>query len=381
MTAGKATGTARQTSGDSRRGRATAIRERGLAVRRPRRGDQHHPPPAAGARRGSRASRPQPQRRGHRPRGDPGGRGRHRRELVPGRAQRVLPLHGRHAARARRRAHPDRGRRGRHDRPARDRGAARVRGRADLFAGGRSQARPRRHDRRRARACARVVAPGFRFGPVGPRDHQQIARTISALEAEDDASGLRETLRKAVAQDRAPGPGDRHHGHGWRGQVEPHRRAADALRAAFPRPQHRGRRHGPDATPQRRCAARRPHPHELARGRAGVHALACDATPEPRDQRGPRRRAEPAALCRLRPGRGRDRRHRPERLGDRRSRRRAAVRDDERVRCREPAREDRHARLRGADRAEQVREAGRRGCAARRPQAVAPESRGVPAAG
>ncbi len=46
----------------------------------------------------------------------------------------------------------------------------------------------------------------FRFGPVGPRDHQQIARTISALEADEEVAGLRETLRKAVAriEHRAP---------------------------------------------------------------------------------------------------------------------------------------------------------------------------------
>jgi methylmalonyl-CoA mutase len=48
--------------------------------------------------------------------------------------------------------------------------------------------------------------PAFRFGPVGPRDHQQIARTISALESEEDVGGLRETLRRAVAraEHRAP---------------------------------------------------------------------------------------------------------------------------------------------------------------------------------
>ena len=46
----------------------------------------------------------------------------------------------------------------------------------------------------RVRAWAR---PAFRFGPVGPRDHQQIARTISALEIEDEAAALSETLRKA----------------------------------------------------------------------------------------------------------------------------------------------------------------------------------------
>ncbi|MFO1393596.1 MAG: methylmalonyl-CoA mutase family protein [Steroidobacteraceae bacterium] len=50
---------------------------------------------------------------------------------------------------------------------------------------------------------ARVHAarrPPFEFGPVGPRDHQRIARTISALESEGESSALRETLRKAVAR-------------------------------------------------------------------------------------------------------------------------------------------------------------------------------------
>jgi methylmalonyl-CoA mutase len=49
----------------------------------------------------------------------------------------------------------------------------------------------------RVRAASR---PPFRFGPVGPRDHRQIAQTISLLEAEDDGAGLGETLRKAVAR-------------------------------------------------------------------------------------------------------------------------------------------------------------------------------------
>jgi isobutyryl-CoA mutase len=40
----------------------------------------------------------------------------------------------------------------------------------------------------------------FSFGPVGPRDHQQIARTISALESGHDVSGIGETLRKAAAR-------------------------------------------------------------------------------------------------------------------------------------------------------------------------------------
>ncbi|MBP9590844.1 MAG: methylmalonyl-CoA mutase family protein [Steroidobacteraceae bacterium] len=42
--------------------------------------------------------------------------------------------------------------------------------------------------------------PAFGFGPVGPRDHRQIARTISALEAADPDAGLGATLRKAVAR-------------------------------------------------------------------------------------------------------------------------------------------------------------------------------------
>ena len=49
----------------------------------------------------------------------------------------------------------------------------------------------------RVRAASR---PSFRFGPMGPRDHRQIAQTISLLEAGDDGAGLGETLRKAVAR-------------------------------------------------------------------------------------------------------------------------------------------------------------------------------------
>ena len=40
----------------------------------------------------------------------------------------------------------------------------------------------------------------FEFGPVGPRDHQQIARTISALEQGDATGPLSDTLRRAVAR-------------------------------------------------------------------------------------------------------------------------------------------------------------------------------------
>ncbi len=56
---------------------------------------------------------------------------------------------------------------------------------------------------RRVRAARRDP---FRFGPVGPRDHQQIARTISALEMAEEHSPISETLSKAVARVAQPAP-------------------------------------------------------------------------------------------------------------------------------------------------------------------------------
>jgi methylmalonyl-CoA mutase len=55
----------------------------------------------------------------------------------------------------------------------------------------------------RVRATGR---PRFEFGPMGPRDHQQVARAISALELDEAPAAMRETLRKAGArsQRRAP---------------------------------------------------------------------------------------------------------------------------------------------------------------------------------
>jgi methylmalonyl-CoA mutase len=55
----------------------------------------------------------------------------------------------------------------------------------------------------RTRASRR---PPFEFGPTGPRDHQQVARAISALELEEAPVGLREILRRAGdrARRRAP---------------------------------------------------------------------------------------------------------------------------------------------------------------------------------
>ncbi len=44
----------------------------------------------------------------------------------------------------------------------------------------------------------RAERPAFEFGPVGPRDHQQIARTISLLEHGPAETSVSETLRRAV---------------------------------------------------------------------------------------------------------------------------------------------------------------------------------------
>ena len=46
----------------------------------------------------------------------------------------------------------------------------------------------------------RARRPAFEFGPVGPRDQQQIARTISMLEHGEVESPSSETLRRAVAR-------------------------------------------------------------------------------------------------------------------------------------------------------------------------------------
>jgi methylmalonyl-CoA mutase len=46
----------------------------------------------------------------------------------------------------------------------------------------------------------KATRPGFEFGPVGPRDQQQIARTISALERGEVETPLSETLRRAVSR-------------------------------------------------------------------------------------------------------------------------------------------------------------------------------------
>jgi methylmalonyl-CoA mutase len=48
--------------------------------------------------------------------------------------------------------------------------------------------------------------PDFEFGPLGPADHQQIARTISLLEQGRSTQSLRETLGKAAGRSRPRAP-------------------------------------------------------------------------------------------------------------------------------------------------------------------------------
>ena len=105
-----------------------------------------------------------------------------------------------------------------------------------------------------------------------------------------------------------------------------------------------------------------------------LRALARDATRARwRSRRRCRDGVRVLQAAELRPDPRRDRRHRPERLRDRRPRRPLGLRDDAGVRRALAAREDRHARARRRRRAEQVRSPRRRGRAARRAQAVAPQ--------
>jgi len=46
----------------------------------------------------------------------------------------------------------------------------------------------------------------YAFGPMGPRDHLQIARAISSLERDEESGALRDTLRKAVTRVTRPAP-------------------------------------------------------------------------------------------------------------------------------------------------------------------------------
>ncbi len=198
----------------------------------------------------------QPQRRRHRSRRDPGRRRRRRRQQLPGRPQRVFPLHGGHAPRAGRGPRESRRRRRRHDRGARGRGARGLRCRKDLHAGRRPAARPRRHDRRRlppgARDAAAVIRgrPGSRGRPGESRARDHAPR-----------AGRRRERRFARPEprreDAQPPAGPRDHGHGRRRQVVADRRDPEPHRPVLPGPARRRGRHGSRRGADRaaRCSA------------------------------------------------------------------------------------------------------------------------------
>jgi hypothetical protein len=171
------------------------------------------------------------------------------------------------------------------------------------------------------------------------------------------------TRRRRHASDRS----DRHR---RRRQVLGDRRTVESLPRQLPGHAHRRDLGRSDPAPYRRRLAGRSHPHEFAAFEARVHAFDGDPPPARRDQCRAEGLHRLPARPGLRPGHGRDRRHRPVRFGDRRSGRFPGLRDDQRLRRAEPARKDRHARLRRTRGAEQVRQARRRRRAARRAQAV-----------
>ena len=117
-------------------GQQGPLRHGGEPVRRPRRVDQHHAAHPAGVRLRGHPPRPQPVGRGDRQLRDPGRRARHRDLVLPGRARRVLQVHARPAARARRRPHQGVRRRRRRDR-------RRPRSRSCTTTASRASSRPR----------------------------------------------------------------------------------------------------------------------------------------------------------------------------------------------------------------------------------------------
>ena len=202
-----------------------------------------------------------------------------------------------------------------------------------------------------------------------------VARAITGAQEGDIDDAMLSGIREAAGRRRVPVLGIT--GTGWLRQVEPHRRAdpPPAPRPAGQAARRRARRR-PDAQPWRRCAARRPHPDELARRRPRL-------LPQPRDARRlpgadpPRRRPRRRPRCRLRPRHPRDAGHRSGRRGRHRLRRRLALRHDAGVRRQQPAREDRHARPRRRRRHQQVRAPRRRGRPARRRPPDGAQPRGL----
>ena len=261
--------------------------------------------------------------------------------------------------------------------PARDRGAGAARRREDLHAGGRPAHGPRRHDRGRDPARARGAQAGLRVRPAERAGSPRTSRAPSPCSKAPPARRRRPSrFARAVARSRNTGAGHRHHRHGRRGQVEPHRRAAARFVRHFPERRSPWSRWIP--TRRRSGGALlgdRIRMNSLANEQIFMRSLAT-------------RRQHLATSAVLKDvielyklagfdliivetaGIGQSDTEIVDLV------RSVAVRDDQRVRRGEPAREDRHARLRRPDRAQQGREARRGGLAARRAQAVAAQSSG-----
>ena len=187
---------------------------------------------------------------------------------LPGRARRVLQVHDRPAARARRREHPGlRRRRRRHRR--------RPRSRSCTTTASRASSRPRTGSGSGLQGMIgeMVAECDVDLSPLAPtsldalKDNDQTKRW-RALARADHRAGARRSRRqvpRVAAQGgrHREGADARHHRHRRRRQVEPDRRAGP------PHPPRPGRRAADRgdldrsvAPQERRRAARRPHPHE-----------------------------------------------------------------------------------------------------------------------
>ncbi len=187
-----------------------ALRHRRLAVRRPRRVDQHHAAHPPGHGRGGHPPRPQPLGGRDRHRGAAGRRAGHRDEQLPGRARRVLQVHDRPAEGTRRREHQGLRRRRRRDRAERDQGTARLRRGAHLLARGRAEDRLAGNDR----ADCRPKRPGPRAAPRNrstrckdndlDKRWRALAQLITVLEPTRSTPKLRESMHKAADTAKMP---------------------------------------------------------------------------------------------------------------------------------------------------------------------------------
>src|SRR5690606_10725310 len=223
--------------------------------------------------------------------------------------------------------------------------------------------------------------------PAGTRpsldDEIAIGRVLSAIEdgaySDSELAMLRKQWAAGAAGHAGPTPVIGITGTGGAGKSSVTDELLNRFLASFPQMRMAVVSVDPTRRPPRGRAAGRPHPHELAAQPPRVHALHGHPAPERGHERGAEGLHRLPEGAGLRPGDRGDRRHRPERLRDRRPGRLPHVRHDQRLRRGQPAREDRHDRLRRADRAQQVRRARRRGRRARRAQAVEAQPRGLQA--